>query len=287
MPQPVLHLLLAHRTLDRWRVHEDVAPFDAADRDLANAFRHGCLAPDYGLFPGGDATLSAIAHRGRTGDLVRALFAAADSPARRAFACGWLAHVLADVAIHPLINRAAAELAGNRHSLADHISVEVGVDVYFCAGDATLRALRLVPAFDRDGFTFLVDAVRTTHDYEVSSARLVSMQRGLMRFTHAALHFATSLAHDLCWTKTGAASRRHPASALLWYTATALSPRASRVHAYLEPVRPVDWLAADTSAALDRLLPALDDRLENLEGLPDHDLETGRLTRQAPDRSAA
>lgn len=286
MPQPVLHLLLAERTLDRWRARGDVAPFDAADRDLANAFRHGCLAPDYGLFPGGDADLSAIAHRGRTGDLVRALFAAADSPARLAFACGWLSHVLADVAIHPLINRAAAEFAGASHSLADHIRVEVGVDVHFSAGDAMLRELRLAPAFDRDGFTFLIDALRTTHDYEVSRARLMSMQRGLMRFTHAALHFATSLAHDLCWTKTGTASRRHPASALLWYTATSLSPRSSRVHAYLVPVRPVAWLVAETSTALDGLVPALDERLDSLDDLPDHDLETGRLTQHA-DRSAA
>lgn len=281
MPQPALHLLQAEATLDHWRERPADAPFDVRDDTLANAFRNGCLAPDYGLFPGGDASLSAITHRGRSGALVRSLFeAAAADPIRRAFSCGWLAHALADVAIHPLINDAAAAPAGAAGSLADHVRVEVGVDVHFCRGDERLRTLRLRPVFDDRSFTFLSDALAATHEFDIATTRLVRMQRGMIRFTHAALHFATSLAGELCWDgRRSEAVRRHPATTALWYLLTTASSRHSKVYAYLNPVRPSARLAGDVTHALD-ILPARTDTLiaDGLRDLPDYNLETGTIT---------
>lgn len=275
MPQPALHLLIAEDTLRHWRERPHIAPFPMADDAALNAFRHGCLAPDYGLFPGGDRHLGAISHRGGTGVLLRAVLDGASSPAQQAFAWGWLTHILADVAIHPLINRAAAAHAGGSPTLADHVRVEVGVDVQFVWQHATLRALRLRPAFDRDTFTFVADAVRGTHGYPLTTSHLVSMQRGMIHFTHAALHFTTSLARNVCWDGEAAASG-HRSSVLLWRTVTALTSRSSKVHAWLNPVEPPPWLIAETMAALDALPHGIDQHVATrLAHLPDYNLETG------------
>lgn len=281
MPQPALHLLLAERMIRHWREHPGLAPFRLADERVVNAFRHGCLAPDYGLFPGGDRELAAIAHTRRTGTLLRAVFAHASRPDQHAFAWGWLTHTLADVAIHPLINAAAAVRASGVPTLADHVRVEVGVDVALTWQHASLRLLRLRPAFDRDAFSFLAGAVRETHDYEVSTSQLTRMQTGMMRFTHAALHFATSLARDVCWDgHVNAAARRHPGTTALWCVATAFSPGTSMVNAYLKPVQPAPDLLAATARALDELESAIDGHVASgISELPEYNLENGTITR--------
>lgn len=279
MPQPALHLFISDLTLRRWRDLPHLAPFDTTDDDAVNAFHHGCLGPDYGLFPGGDAGLAAVSHTGHTGVLLRSLMDRAVTPAQRAFAYGWLTHTLADVAIHPLINGAAADLAGGaRHTLADHIRVEVGVDVHFVWQNATLQNLRMRPAFDRDGFAFFADAVRTTHAYAVTTAQLVQMQRGMLHFTRAALHFTTSLARDLCWEGKSVTGHSNPGTAALWHVLTAVSSRRSTVHAWLNPVRPAAWLAADVAAALVTLQRSIDMHVATgLRDVPDYNLETGGI----------
>lgn len=279
MPQPALHLFIADITLRRWRDLPHLAPFDIADDDARNAFHHGCLGPDYGLFPGGDATLAALSHTGRTGALLRNLLDRAVTPAQRAFAYGWLTHTLADVAIHPLINSAATDLAGAGHSLADHIRVEVGVDVHFVWQNPTLQALRLRPAFDRDSFAFFADAVRSTHGHNVTTAQLVQMQRGMLHFIPAALRFTTSVARDLCWEDRKVTDYGKPVTAALWRLLTAVSSRRSTVHAWLNPIRPAAWLAADVAAALVALQYSIDRNVvTRLLALPDYDLETGGVT---------
>lgn len=298
MPQPALHMLVAESALKHWRSRPGHAPFDCSDDTSVNAFRHGCLAPDYGLFPGGDPDFSAIAHRGRTGSLLRAVLDRAHTPAQRAFAWGWLTHVLADVAIHPLINSAAGSFAAGRsrrsrdgtahdHSLADHVRVEVGIDVWFTWQHAVLRELRLTPAFERNDYAFISGAMFGTHAFEVSAAQLVRMQRGMIHFTHAALHFATSLARDVCWDRTNEAASRYVASTLLWRVLSTAASRRSLVHAYLNPVRPEPALIRQVDTALAELMPVVDAHIATgLRDLPDYDLETGTIT-IGPARSVA
>jgi hypothetical protein len=269
-----MHLLVADSALCHWRVAPDRAPFDTHDADCVNAFRHGCLAPDFGLFPGGDAGFSAITHHGSTGALLRAMLQAARTPAQRAFACGWLTHTLADVAIHPLVNTAAGN--GGAWSLADHVRVEVGLDVRFCWQHERLRGLRLTPAFTRAGYGFVADAMSSTHSYRVPPAHLVRMQRGMIVFTHAALFFATSLARDVCWEDAGRAALEHPRSVMLWRALSSACSRTSLVHAYLNPVQPAALLIRQVESALQQLVPLADAHIATgLRDLPDYDLETG------------
>lgn len=151
MPQFALHVLLASRALEA-RENGDACPAGPA---LRNAFLHGAIGPDMGYFPGGEHLLSQAAHVVRSGDLARTLHATADTPEQRAFAQGWLTHMLADVLVHPIINRAAADLLERERTASTlawhqnaHIRVELGLDAIYVARHREIWTTRLRPFFD-------------------------------------------------------------------------------------------------------------------------------------------
>lgn len=121
------------------------------------AFLSGTLGPDLGFFPGGPAAFSRRVHREATADLVRALLAAARTPAEEAFAAGWALHVYADVATHPLVN-VEADVHRLRRSAQPprrldlwHKRVEWGLDCRI------LEATRYRPALWRQPLSFPAD----------------------------------------------------------------------------------------------------------------------------------
>jgi hypothetical protein len=278
MPQPALHLLLARRAVERWRSRPD-APFDACDGSAVNAFLHGSLAPDMGNFPGGSKALARLVHTRRTGDLQRALLAGAATAEERAFAWGWLSHIIADVLIHPLVNdEADRRQRRGAEALIEHVRVEVGIDVWFCWQQPALENLRLQPAFDRFGYRFLADALNSVLNTHVTPAQLTQMERGLIMFSHGALHFATTVARRLCW---GDAVTTHVplGSALLWHTASLFSPRNTVVNAYLNPHVPAPRLIRRVEAALGGFDALLDASMaDRAETLPNYDLEDGTIS---------
>jgi hypothetical protein len=280
MPQPALHILLGDAVLRHWR-RNGGAPFDPRDRSSRSAFLAGTLGPDYGLFPGGLPVVSALAHTGRTGELARALLERARAPREQAFVWGSLTHVLADVAIHPLINRAAAEHAaaeGRTRTLHDHVRVEVGIDAWFGWRHPRLGRVRLLPVLDRESYRFASDAYHATHGCDVTPAQLIAMQRGMLRFTRLAIFFATSVARDLCWDECDAGAPAPLHATLAWHAALACSARTSTVHAYLKPVRPAAWLVDSVAAAMRRFTTDVDAHVASrMHQLPDWDLETGLL----------
>ena len=276
MPQPALHLLLARQTIERWRARADW-PFDLDDAESVNAFHHGCLAPDMGNFPGGSRALAHVVHTRRTGEVQRTLFRFARSGTERAFACGWLTHVVADALIHPLINADAARRAHDgTATTVEHVRVEVGIDVAFCWQHPALNGLRLRPAFDRTGYRFLADTLNTVAQADVTPAHLAQMERGLVMFSHGALHFASTVARQLCWQEGD-----HPVplgSVLLWHTALRLSPRDSLVNAYLLPHVPDPQLVARTENAVRAFETMVDEFVaDEAESLPDYNLEDGTI----------
>ncbi|MBR9988852.1 MAG: zinc dependent phospholipase C family protein [Gemmatimonadetes bacterium] len=277
MPQPALHLLLARKTLARWRT-SSCAPFDAHSESAANAFLHGSLAPDMGNFPGGSTALAHLVHTRRTGNVQRALLQLATTPEERAFAWGWLSHILADVLIHPLVNDEAARCTDARVAdLVEHVRVEVGIDVWFCWQQPLLHGLRLNPAFDRNGYAFLARALDSVLDANVTPAQLVQMERGLVMFSHGALHFATTVARQLSW-RDPAAEPVPIGSALLWHAASLLSPRNTVVNAYLNPHVPAPRLIRRVEEALTRFDPMLDACIaDRARSLPNYDMEDGTI----------
>ena len=120
MPSVSLHLVLADRVLAELRRGARTAPFPPAAPECVNAFYPGALGPDLGYMPGGHRPLSELAHRVRTADLARALVETARSPVERAFSWGWVTHVLADVAVHPLVGLGVGEVVhGDRSVFVD------------------------------------------------------------------------------------------------------------------------------------------------------------------------
>lgn len=142
-----------------------------------------------GYFAPGLRWLSDMIHRSRSADLARALLAEASDAVQKAYAWGWLTHVLADAAVHPLINRAAGELidcTGGRPLMpadhpAMHVRVELGLDAYVAARAAELlggsRATRSGP----EDMTFLVTALQRTYGAVVRPEDVVRGHRAMQR----------------------------------------------------------------------------------------------------------
>jgi len=192
MPLPSVHYRLGALALEEWSERPRSAPFDLLDQHTRNAFWQGTLGPDTGLFPGGEPSFALLAHHERTGELTRVLLASASTDAECAFAWGWLTHLLADVAIHPLINRYARRLAFVRGDdpedpqalAAAHSRYEVGLDVHVHARDAGVRRLRLRHAFERDSIEYLARAFEATYGVAIDRAALLRSHRAVTRMAN-------------------------------------------------------------------------------------------------------
>lgn len=185
MPQPALHVALANGVCRRWLNAPHSAPFPLGEATV-NAFRHGSLGPDMGLFPGADREISEFAHTLATGRLARALLDRARNAVEAAFAWGWVSHVLADVHIHPLVNDAAdrlpADSPGGRCRDVGHVMVESGLDAWFLRRAGRLPHTRLRHAFGLGGARFITDAFDDTYDLEIDERRMLGFHRNVTRW---------------------------------------------------------------------------------------------------------
>lgn len=131
MPGHVLHIEIAHRVRSLLPEGEEVG----------QALYLGAIAPDMGLLPGGDPLISDLAHYVDTGSLAKQLVRSASDEIQRAYAWGWITHLLADVGLHPTINESAG--VSWAHSPAEHMKAEFGVDFDRLARSGGLARLRL------------------------------------------------------------------------------------------------------------------------------------------------
>jgi len=155
------------------------------DAGAVNAFRHGSFGPDLGYFPGGFRPLSDLAHALRSGDLARALISSARSPLERAFAWGWVTHVLADTLVHPMVGCAVGELRyGSPAYFIDgdsdqitHVRVEAGLDALYAERHPEIRRLKLAPVFDTHSIRYLVGAFEATYGVAPDVAHFMASHR--------------------------------------------------------------------------------------------------------------
>ncbi|MEX2465994.1 MAG: zinc dependent phospholipase C family protein [Gemmatimonadota bacterium] len=291
MPGVLVHFVVAQRTLAKWRECSDGPPFEPDDPVAVNAFNHGAVGPDLGYFPGGERLLSDLAHTLRTGALTRALIRSACTDAERAFAWGWLTHVLADQSIHPWIGRGVGELTRDSADVfvdgatepCGHLRVEMGVDTWFGARFPQARAIRLSPAFGSGAVGFMVDAyervygVTLSEDAFARSHRAAAVRVGQALATHGVLH----------WLRTGGPIERWlPSLPVLLRTCLRSTQVSELALSYLAPVSPEPWLIqgieAEVDAQADRFLAHY---REGAVGLDDHNLDTGRLIRLDPEHT--
>lgn len=135
MPGAIIHTAIASAVIEKLGADAQ-SDIDFNHSVYRKAFLSGALAPDLGAFPGTTEALSNLSHYVRSGALTSALLSLAQDPEEYAFAAGWLTHYLADVAIHPLINRAvgeslyrdpAREVAWGEDP-HEHVRIEQGLD---------------------------------------------------------------------------------------------------------------------------------------------------------------
>ncbi|MGE0160552.1 MAG: zinc dependent phospholipase C family protein [Gemmatimonadales bacterium] len=278
MPGITLHFVLAKRVLERWQSTAEAPPFDVHCRRDRNAFLHGALGPDFGYMPGGHRVLSELAHRVRTGELSTRLIHSARTSIERAFAWGWLTHVLADRQIHPLIGRGVGELVhGCRETfvagsddLVSHVRIETGVDCTYALRDGGARSVRLRPAFDDVSVNFLAHAYAATYGFRPA-------QRTLLRSHHCVgLRVRQALTSVRAVAALMDRSFVSPVLSRVLRTALGMRLISPVSAAYVTPVRPSAWLMR----AIDEAIPAHTDMFMKIyrdggADIGDFDLDTG------------
>ncbi|HEX9887551.1 MAG TPA: zinc dependent phospholipase C family protein [Longimicrobiales bacterium] len=302
MPNVTLHLHLAERVLDHWRVRPHDAPFPTLSASTANAFRQGAFGPDLGYFPGGNRILSDLAHCHRSGDLTRELLASARTPTERAWSLGWITHVLADYWIHPLIGCAVGELLhgsaawfvdGDSDPVA-HVRVESGLDALYAERHPELRAARMAPVFDAPTIRFLVDAYEATYGVVVDPAEVLRSHQLAARRSTQGLAITGLVALTMPWSTR---PRRSDSNRDASRTRRTVSPlgagagegalraavgRRSQALAFLLPTPPPLWLIDATDAVTDDFVARfLEGLADGLRGLGNPNLDTGQQEEEA------
>ncbi len=291
MPNVTVHLWLAERTLEAWAMAPASAPFPLEDPFLIQGFQQGALAPDLGYFPGGRPFLSDLAHCVRTGQLARAVLRNARTDLERAYAWGWVTHVLADRLLHPAVGRGVGELIlGDRHrmisgdeNLPAHVRVEIGLDAWVSARQPHLVRTPLSPVFHGGSVGFLARAYAETYRLAIDETLLLTGYLGTLRMGERALRSIAVLGggRDVVDGAIGPASRT--LGAVAGWLGRRQGVPGSLLLSYLSPVPPSPWLQAEVLEVA-RVFPrqVLEIQGDPESGLPDVNLDTGRVEGSGP-----
>ena len=293
MPNAGVHLLLVSTVLERWRASPADAPFDPTDAAAVRGFMHGSLAPDIGYFPGGVRLFSELAHLERPADLARAMLASAQTPEHRAYALGWATHLLADAAIHPLLNEAGGEyLYGDRtrpvsstEDVITHMRLEFGLDAAMLARFSVADGVWCEGNVTAETIGCLVRAFQDTYGWSPAAASLLASHRFSGRLSRIAL--TISRVH-------GATFRRRPAhratralvAAASFPILRAVRDRAGApvLNAVMRPLPSPRWLVDATADAVHGVASSFEERCgTDLAALPNVNLITGADPGGEPD----
>lgn len=288
MPCATIHMLTAGRVLRAWDRRPRRAPFPVERPELRRAFLHGAMGPDMGFVPGVDRLPSELAHYVSSGDLARAIFREANSPAEAAYAWGWATHHLTDVEIHPLVGRACGErLLGDRSvrlnssdDLQTHVAVEVGLDLVFLDEPGIPR-----PPQARDSgvgdMAFLARALERTYRIPWDPDSLGRAHRTAVARTARWPALLSELGRLRRFGRYGA-SGLGPRSLIrpLLSTVARLIPVGTAAAGFLAPQAPPRWLVRRVREVARAFPDRFQEEVEaGLEGLENRNLETGRCER--------
>ncbi|MCP4751244.1 MAG: zinc dependent phospholipase C family protein [Proteobacteria bacterium] len=187
------HLLIANRLVEELKGGNDSIPGAGCIERHWDCFAAGTLGPDLNFFPGGKGEVSDLAHLERPVDLGRALVAGASNDKEKAYALGWMMHIVTDLTTHELVNRLVAERrhpnqASDKTFIDDplgHHRIEWGIDV-FLAQDRELAAripdlgTTLGSATDATGL--VVKAYKEVFEYDLSPDTWQNALFGMIKY---------------------------------------------------------------------------------------------------------
>lgn len=284
MPHVAVHIDLAGHVLREWDAHPGSAPVDPRAPGVRNAFMAGSIAPDAGFNPGADRLISELAHRVRTVRWPAAVLHRATSDAERAFAWGWLAHVLTDATLHPDVNRAAAEMLGRQEVRADaaqrwgHARAELALDIRAHARNPELARARLRPVFDRAAAPRLQAAFEEVYGPGLTGRAFIRAYR-ITALTQGAQLFAGRL-HARAGRGVTIADRAAGAAVgIVSGIGRRVLPVRHVVRAYVDRDPPPSWLIRRFDAFPDELIERLARAVAagGIATVPDLDLGTGQI----------
>jgi len=285
MPNSTIHLACALHALDGWSRSGSAPGFQPDNRRAAQLLLYGAVAPDLGFFPRTDRRFSDLAHQSGTAELARALLRHAATEEQRAYAAGWVAHMIADIRMHPAINRAvAAALAAHpaahppaRETLILHMGIEYGLDHLFFPREPRLATLQLGPPPTAAELAHVTAAFAEVHGIRIDPARLERDHVILRRVVHLGL--LLNRGFTASW-------RRSPAHAGLRTLLGGIAPLALRwpasvetnatLRSVLRPITPPPELVLEIGRQMAAFPQLLHDQLASgLARMPDLDLFTG------------
>lgn len=291
MPTFAVHIDVADEVGRRCGA-DGTLPIDWRAPGTRDAFLLGSVAPDMGLYPGGAPLLSDLSHHARPADLLRSLLDCAVTDAQRAYAWGWLTHILVDVRMHPLIDACATALEDERPStggLADrdrafdvaHARVELGLDVWWLCRRPVLARIRLAASPPSEA-TRIAECYRSVYGCRVDAAEVDRSHRAIARWDGPLIHLCGLLAADWHAPRNRQSKRLAAARALIRSLYWAPGP-TSYVHGFLHPIRPdarlreaLRWLHREILTEFRRHAGT------DLRDLPNLDLGTGRPAGEVP-----
>jgi hypothetical protein len=289
MPCNTVHLFTAGRVLARWGEDPGASPLPLSQPGAAEAFLHGAVAPDMGFVPGVDRWVSELAHWVRPADLARALVDAARTPVETAFAWGWVAHLLTDVALHPLVGRASGERLYGDPSIrlnasddeATHVGIEVGLDILLLRGGERIPPPPTRPLLDTDRATHLRSALESTYGVPWDGEALARAHRRAVRLSRV-WPWALGI------VAAGSEAQRDEAdvagSPWEWVarTTTSVGRRLARTRGaafgFFTPLAPPTWLVDEVYAEAARFPDRFQEVVEGgLGDVENRNLESGAL----------
>ena len=276
MPGVFYHFHIAKHLLERcWKE-------DTSWQPSRSYFLAGAVGPDLGYLCG-QHWMSDCAHYHKTALLPQDMLVHARDECERAYVYGWFSHVLADIHVHPIVNRAAARYAQSDFPLtfADnsglHISIEQGLDTLY-VNDGSRKDVDCV-------LDWPIDLIQSSFHRAFNLQLCERKAQSWNQIAWKRLRYAVQLAElNRCQLRIEESHRCRSFDRFVYALARLLTKVQSQssLYALLHPVTPDPLLKAESESAIATI--ESDFRLalrSNFQNLLDYNLDLGEPTQSA------
>ena len=191
------HLFIANRFIEHLLTLKEYLPGVDSILKHQDSFLSGTQGPDLNFFPGGKAEISNLAHGGdkKPADLGRNLLSIASNDKEKAYAYGWLMHLVTDIIVHPLVHKMILETFTEKYgpetdislNVVEHRRVEWGIDLYIIKSQqhkSKLLDLSSILKSTEDLKPFIQESFLETYQYELSLDTWQNAMEGMIKYVN-------------------------------------------------------------------------------------------------------